>query len=150
MTTPSSISIKNKKASFEYAFLETYTAGMQLFGTEIKAIRESQASINEAYCGFVDHELYVINMHIAEYKQGTCNNHAVKRDRKLLLNRKELDELEYRLSDRGLTIIPLKLFINKDGLAKLDIALAKGKKTHDKREDIKTRDLQRETDRRFK
>ena len=150
MTTPSSISIKNKKASFEYAFLETYTAGMQLFGTEIKAIRESQASINEAYCGFVDHELYVINMHIAEYKQGTYNNHAVKRDRKLLLNRKELDELEYRLSDRGLTIIPLKLFINKDGLAKLDIALAKGKKTHDKREDIKTRDLQRETDRRFK
>ena len=150
MTTPSSISIKNKKATFEYAFLETYTAGMQLFGTEIKAIRESQASINEAYCGFVDHELYVINMHIAEYKQGTYNNHAVKRDRKLLLNRKELDELEYRLSDRGLTIIPLKLFINKDGLAKLDIALAKGKKTHDKREDIKTRDLQRETDRRFK
>ena len=150
MTTPSSISIKNKKASFEYAFLETYTAGMQLFGTEIKAIRESQASINEAYCGFVDHELYVINMHIAEYKQGTYNNHAVKRDRKLLLNRKELDELEYRLSDRGLTIIPLKLFINKDGLAKLDITLAKGKKTHDKREDIKTRDLQRETDRRFK
>ena len=150
MTTPSSISIKNKKASFEYAFLETYTAGMQLFGTEIKAIRESQASINEAYCGFVDHELYVINMHIAEYKQGTYNNHAVKRDRKLLLNRKELDELEYRLSDRGLTIIPLKLFINKDGLAKLDIALAKGKKTHDKRDDIKTRDLQRETDRRFK
>jgi len=150
MTTPSSISIKNKKASFEYAFLETYTAGMQLFGTEIKAIRESQASINEAYCGFVDHELYVINMHIAEYKQGTYNNHAVKRDRKLLLNRKELVELEYRLSDRGLTIIPLKLFINKDGLAKLDIALAKGKKTHDKREDIKTRDLQRETDRRFK
>ena len=150
MTTPSSISIKNKKATFEYAFLETYTAGMQLFGTEIKAIRESQASINEAYCGFVDHELYVINMHIAEYKQGTYNNHAVKRDRKLLLNRKELDELEYRLSDRGLTIIPLKLFINKDGLAKLDIALAKGKKTHDKRDDIKTRDLQRETDRRFK
>ena len=149
MTTPSSISIKNKKATFEYAFLETYTAGMQLFGTEIKAIRESQASINEAYCGFVDHELYVINMHIAEYKQGTYNNHAVKRDRKLLLNRKELDELEYRLSDRGLTIIPLKLFINKVGLAKLDIALAKGKKTHDKREDIKTRDL-RETDRRFK
>ena len=89
-------------------------------------------------------------MHIAEYAQGTYNNHEVRRDRKLLLNRKELNELEYRLSDRGLTIVPLKLFINKDGLAKLEIALAKGKKTHDKREDIKTKDLQREAQRRFK
>ena len=115
MTSAPLISIKNKKASFEFSFLETYIAGIQLFGTEIKAIRQSQASINEGYCSFIDHELYVRNMHIAEYAQGTYNNHEVRRDRKLLLNRKELNELEYRLSDRGLTIVPLKLFINKDG-----------------------------------
>ena len=144
------IVIKNKKASFEFSFIETYVAGIQLFGTEIKSIRSSQASINEAYCVFVDEELFIKQMHISEYKEGTYNNHEVKRDRKLLLNRSELDELSYRLKDRGLTIIPLKLFINKAGIAKLEIALAKGKKSHDKREDIKTKDLQREEQRRFK
>ena len=144
------INIKNKKASFEYHFLETLSAGIQLFGTEIKSIRQSQASISEAYCAFIDDELVVKNMHIAEYKQGTYNNHPVKRDRKLLLHKAELRKLSYQLQDKGLTIIPLRLYLNDKGLAKLEIALAKGKKIFDKRDDIKKRDLQRESQRRFK
>ena len=144
------INIKNKKASFEYHFLETLSAGIQLFGTEIKSIRQSQASISEAYCAFIDDELFVKNMHIAEYKQGTYNNHPVKRDRKLLLHKAELRKLSYQLQDKGLTIIPLRLYLNDKGLAKIEIALAKGKKIFDKRDDLKKRDLQRETQRRFK
>ncbi|MBI2270728.1 MAG: SsrA-binding protein SmpB [Bacteroidetes bacterium] len=150
MADRENITIKNKKASFEYSFIDTYVAGIQLYGTEIKSIRESQAGINEAFCTFIDNELFVRNMHIAEYKQGTYNNHQTKRDRKLLLNKSELDKLQYQLKDKGLTVIPLRLFINDKGLAKLEIALAKGKKVFDKRDDIKKRDLERETQRRFK
>lgn len=150
MSNKEYINIKNKKASYEYSFIDIYVAGIQLYGTEIKSIRESQASVTEAYCVFIDHELFVKNMHIAEYKQGTYNNHTPKRDRKLLLNKNELDKLEYQLKDKGLAVIPLRLFINDKGLAKLEIALAKGKKQFDKRDDIKKKDIERESQRRFK
>lgn len=145
-----SISIKNKKASFEYEFLETFTAGIQLTGTEIKSIRAGKASIVEGYCFMKNGELFIKNMYIAEYEQGTYNNHEPKRDRKLLLNRSELDKLEKKKKDVGLTIVPLKVFINNKGFAKMDIALAKGKKLHDKREDLKSKDAKREMDRAMK
>lgn len=150
MSGNSTISIKNKKASFEYLFLDKYIAGMQLYGTEIKSIRASEVNINDAFCSFIDKELFIRGMHIGEYKQATYNNHPTKRDRKLLLNKSELEKLSYQLKDKGLTIIPLRLFINEKGLAKLEIALAKGKKTFDKRDDIKKRDTERETMRRLK
>ncbi|MBI2279066.1 MAG: SsrA-binding protein SmpB [Bacteroidetes bacterium] len=144
------ISIKNKKAKFEYEFLETFTAGIQLTGTEIKSIRAGKASIVEGYCFMKNGELFIKNMYIAEYEQGTYNNHEPKRDRKLLLNRSELDKLEKKKKDVGLTIVPLKVFINNKGFAKMDIALAKGKKLHDKREDLKSKDAKREMDRAMK
>ncbi len=150
MPDKENISIRNKKASFEYLFLDKYVAGMQLYGTEIKSIRESEVNINDAFCSFIDKELFIKGMHIGEYKQATYNNHPTKRDRKLLLNKSELEKLAYQLKDKGLTIIPLRLFINGKGLAKLEIALAKGKKTFDKRDDIKKRDTERETMRRLK
>lgn len=145
-----SINIKNKRASFEYEFLETFTAGIQLTGTEIKSIRAGKASIIEGYCFIKDGELFIKNMYIAEYEQGTYNNHEPKRDRKLLLNRNELDKLEKKKKDVGLTIVPLKVFINNKGFAKMDIALAKGKKLHDKRDDLKSKDAKREMDRAMK
>lgn len=144
------INIKNKRASFEYEFLETFTAGIQLTGTEIKSIRAGKASIVEGFCYMKNGELFIKNMYIAEYEQGTYNNHEPKRDRKLLLNRSELDKLEKKKKDVGLTIVPLKVFINKNGFAKMDIALAKGKKLHDKREDLKSKDARREMDRALK
>lgn len=138
------INIRNKKASFEYHFLETHIAGISLTGTEIKSIRLSKASLQEAYCYFNDGELYVKSMHISSYEQGTHYNHDPLRDRKLLLKKRELKKLEESLKDKGLTIIPTRLFINDRGLAKLEIALAKGKKLYDKREDIKEKDVKRE------
>lgn len=146
----SKINIKNKRASFEYEFLETFTAGIVLTGTEIKSIRAGKASIIEGYCFIKDGELFIKNMYIAEYEQGTYNNHNPKRDRKLLLNRHEIDKLEKKKKDVGLTIIPLKIFISKNGFAKLDIALAKGKKLHDKREDLKAKDDKRAMNRAMK
>src|SRR5882757_5000716 len=123
------IDIKNRKASFEYSFLEKYIAGMQLTGSEIKSIREGKANIAEAFCLFVNDELFVRNMNINEYKQGGLhNNHPPKRDRKLLLNKHELKKLASKLIDKGLTVIPLRMFINERGFAKMEIALAKGKK----------------------
>jgi SsrA-binding protein len=150
MSTENRIDIKNRKASFEYAFLDKYLAGLQLTGTEIKSIREGKANINEGFCVFNRDELFIRNMHIAHYFEGTYNNVEEKRDRKLLLNRNELSKLQNKLKDQGLTIIPLRLFINEKGYAKLEIALAKGKKLFDKREDIKKKDTQREMDRRLK
>ena len=150
MRTKNTINIKNKKASFEFAFIDIYTAGIQLTGTEIKSIREGKSIINEAFCVFLRNELYVRNMHIAHYFNGTYNNVAEKRDRKLLLNKRELEKLSGKLKDQGLTIIPLRLFVNDKGFAKLDIALAKGKKIYDKRDDIKKRDIERETSLRLK
>lgn len=141
------IEIKNKKASYEYTFLEKFTAGLILTGTEIKSIREAKANIADAYCVFRDSELFIINMHIAEYTFGNIYNHDPKRDRKLLLGKRELKKLKVKLNDKGLTIIPTLLFINEKGLAKLNIALAKGKKLYDKRESIKNKDLQREKSR---
>ena len=143
----SNINIKNKKAAFEYSFLEKFVAGIQLFGTEIKSIREGKANIADAHCVFRNNELWAVNMHIAEYLLGTCNNHDSKRERKLLLTRKELKKLERKSQDKGLTIIAIRMFINERGLAKLEIALARGKKKYDKREDIKQRDSKRELDR---
>jgi SsrA-binding protein len=150
MFTANTINIKNKKASFEYAFIDKFVAGIQLTGTEIKSIREGKSNINEGFCVFMKNELYVRNMHVAPYFNGTYNNVEEKRDRKLLLNKRELDKLSGKLKDQGLTIIPLRLFINEKGLAKLEIALAKGKKLYDKRDDIKKRDIERETSRRLK
>ena len=144
------INIKNKRASFEYEFLEKFTAGIQLTGTEIKSIRAGKASIVEGYCFIKNGELFIKNMYIAEYEQGSYNNHNPKRDRKLLLNRSELNKLEKKKKDVGLTIVPLKVFINKKGYAKLDIALAKGKKLHDKRHDLKEKDAKRQMDRAMK
>ena len=148
MTMPD-INIKNRKASFEYHLLDKYIAGIQLTGTEIKSIRESKASIAEAYCIFINEEMWLKNMHIAEYAQGSYNNHAPKRDRKLLLNRQELNKLSRKL-DKGLTIIPTRLFINEKGFAKVEVALAQGKKLYDKREDIKKKETKRELDRSMK
>ena len=141
------IQIKNKKAGFEYFLIERFTAGIVLTGTEIKSIRAGKASINEAYCAFTANELFVRNMHIAEYEYGTYNNHEPKRERKLLLTARELRKLLTKLNEKGLTLVPTFLFINDKGLAKLEIALAKGKKLHDKRETIKLKDIQREFDR---
>ena len=142
------INIQNKKARFNYEILDKYTAGIVLTGTEIKSIRTSKASIAESFCEFNDREeLFIINMTIEEYLYGTYYNHKPKAERKLLLNRKELKKLKKEVSTKGLTIVPLKLFINDNGFAKLDIALAKGKKVHDKRETIKDRDNKRNLDR---
>ena len=143
----SDIKIKNKRAEFEYFFLEKFTAGLVLRGTEIKSIRDGKANITDAYCTFFNNELFVKNMHIAEYRFGTYLNHQPKADRKLLLTQKELRKLALRCKDKGLTIIPTLLFIDERGFAKLNIALAKGKKAYDKRESIKEKDLRREMDR---
>ncbi|MEI6697055.1 MAG: SsrA-binding protein SmpB [Bacteroidota bacterium] len=141
------INIKNKKAWFEFYLLENFTAGIQLTGTEIKSLREGKANLADAYCLFVGEELFVKSLHIAEYTFGTYNNHDPKRDRKLLLNKRELRKLLNKTKEKGLTIIPTLLFVNEKGLAKLDISIAKGKKLFDKRETLKTKDTQREMDR---
>ena len=143
----SNINIKNKRASFDYIFTETYTAGIVLTGTEIKSIRLSKVSLVDTYCTFINNELWVKNMHIAEYFYGSYNNHVARRDRKLLLDRKELRKLRQAVKNPGFTIVPTRLFINEKGLAKLVIALARGKHEYDKRESIKERDDKRELDR---
>jgi len=141
------INIKNKKAYFDFEILEKLIAGMELTGTEIKSIRNGKASLVDSYCFFENNELWVKGMRISEYEQGSYHNHDPYRERRLLLNRKELNRLEKRVREKGLTIITLRLFINDKNLAKLEIALARGKKEYDKRETIKQKDLQRELDR---
>jgi SsrA-binding protein len=141
------IKIRNKKAGFEFFLLEDYSAGIQLTGTEIKSLREGKANLTDAYCLFVGQELFVKNLHISEYAYGTHYNHDPKRDRKLLLTKRELRKLLTKTNEKGLTIIPTVLFINEKGLAKLDISIAKGKKLYDKRETLKTKDTKREMDR---
>lgn len=142
------VNILNKKAKFSYEILDTYTAGIVLTGTEIKSIRDSKASIAESFCEFNDRgELFVINMTIQEYVYGNYYNHKPKAERKLLLNKRELKKLEKEVNIKGNAIIPLRLFINEKGLAKLEIALGKGKKLFDKRETIKDRDNKRNLDR---
>lgn len=144
------INIKNKRASFEYEFIEKFVAGIQLFGTEIKSIRAGKAGLVDSYCYFSRSELYVKEMHISEYKFGSYYNHEEKRERKLLLNRKELNKLERKTKESGLTIVPTRLFINDRGFAKIEIALCRGKKHYDKRESLKQRDHKREIDRMMK
>ena len=141
------INIKNKRAHFEYQILDKFIAGIQLNGTEIKSIRLGKATITESFCTFKKDELWIRGMHIAEYEFGNYANHEPKRERKLLLNRLELDKLPKKLKDKGLTIVPLRLFITEKGWAKLEIAIAKGKKLHDKRDSLKEKDTQRDIDR---
>jgi SsrA-binding protein len=141
------VEIKNKKARFLYEFLDDYTAGIVLTGSEIKSIRNGKASIVEAYCVVRDGEVWLKNMYIAEYENGSFFNHEPRRDRKLLLNKQEIKKLEKKLKDKGLTIVPSKLFINDKNIAKINIHLAKGKKLHDKRETMKDRDVKRDLDR---
>ncbi len=134
------VNILNKRAKFEYEILERYTAGIVLVGTEIKSIRLGKANIADSFCEFQNGELFAINTHIEEYAYGTHYNHKAKSERKLLLNKKELKSLHKSVQNKGLTIIPLRLFTNEKGLAKLDIALCRGKKNYDKRETIKERE----------
>jgi SsrA-binding protein len=144
------VNIKNKKASFEFQLLDKFTAGIELTGTEVKAIRNGKASIAEAYCLFINNELWLRGMHVSEYDPGSYNNHPPVRDRKLLLQRKEPDKLTKKLTNQGLTIIPLRLYVADSGYIKLDIALAQGKKMHDKRDSIKDKEMKRSIDRALK
>ncbi len=141
------MSITNKKAKFNYDFLDTFEAGIQLTGSEIKSVRENKVSFTDAFCHFMRGELWVKGIHIASYKFASYNGHTETRERKLLLHKRELKKLQRAVEERGLTIIPYKLYINNRGWAKLQIALAKGKKQYDKRESIKQRDVQRDIDR---
>ena len=141
------IEIRNKRATYEYFLIDTYTAGLVLTGTEIKSIRDGKANLADSYCSFRGHELFVNEMHVSEYRFGSYLNHPAKRDRKLLLTERELHKLQNKVKEKGYTIIPVLLFVNPKGLAKLNIALAKGKKFYDKRESIKERDNKRELDR---
>jgi SsrA-binding protein len=143
------INIENRRARFDYQFLDTFVAGLVLKGTEIKSIREGKAGLSDSYCFFKNDELFVKNLHISEYSEASFYQHEALRERKLLLNRQELNKLSKKVKDQGLTIVPKKLFINEKGYAKLEIALAKGKKLFDKRDDIKKRDVEREMNRKF-
>ena len=144
------VNIRNKRATFDYEIIEEYIAGIVLVGTEIKSLRLGKASLVDSYCYFDRGELWIRNVNIAEYTWGTCNNHVPKRDRKLLLNRKELDKLQRSLQDRGLTVVGLRLFITERGLAKVAIGLVRGRKAYDKREYIKENDAKREMDKAMK
>ncbi|MCM1163650.1 MAG: SsrA-binding protein SmpB [Muribaculaceae bacterium] len=143
-TTRKEINIKNKRATFDYAIGDTYTAGLVLTGTEIKSIREGKASLADTFCYIDNGEVWVKNMYVAEYFYGSYNNHTERRDRKLLLNRKEIAKLQKSGKEAGFTIVPLRLFINERGLAKLVIGVARGKKEYDKREAIKDRESKRD------
>lgn len=147
MRLKSDVNIKNRRASFDYLILDRYVAGIQLFGTEIKSIRDGKASLVDTYCIFIGNELWVKQMHISEYRFGSYSNHDVKRDRKLLLTRKELRKLERLTRESGKTIIPLRLFITEKGFAKLEIGLCQGKHTYDKRDALRKADDQRELQR---
>jgi len=144
MRLSSKVDIKNRRASFDYEILDRYVAGIQLYGTEIKSIRESKASLADTYCQFTGDELWVKNMHIAHYQFGSYANHEVKRERKLLLTKRELRKLKRQTLETGKTIIPLRLFINEKGLAKIEIGLCQGKHSYDKRQSLREKDERRE------
>lgn len=146
MTKPK-VNIKNRRASFDYELMDNYTAGIVLCGTEIKSIREGRAGLTDTFCTFSGGELWVRNMHISEYRLGTCYNHDATRERKLLLTKRELRKLQRAVKETGLTIVPTSLFINEKGLAKLNIALARGKKSYDKRDALREKDSRREMER---
>lgn len=150
MNMKNQINIQNKRARFEYHLIDKFVAGMQLSGTEIKSIRSGKASIVEAYCVFQDGEVFIRNMHINAYENGSFYNHKPRGDRKLLLNRKEINKIEKFLKVTGNTLIPLRMFISEKGWAKLEIATAQGKKLHDKRQDLKEKDDKRAMDRAMK
>lgn len=141
------INIRNRQASFEFELLDKYIAGLVLMGTEIKSIREGKVNLQDGYCFFNDGELFVKGINITPYAQGTHYNHEAQRERKLLLKRMEIKKLERKVEEKGLTLVPVRLFINERGFAKLEIALARGKKMHDKRDSIKERDAKRDLDR---
>lgn len=141
--------IRNRSAYFEYAIEDKYEAGLVLLGTEVKSLRAGKASFNDSYCFFNKGELWIKSLHISEYSHGTYNNHNPLRERKLLLNKKELRKIEAKIKEKGYTIVPLALFFNNKGFAKLEIGLGKGKKLHDKRESIKARDTSREIKRKY-
>ncbi|MGL4229222.1 MAG: SsrA-binding protein SmpB [Tannerellaceae bacterium] len=147
---PNNIQIKNKRATFDYELIDTFTAGIVLTGTEIKSIRQGKASLVDTFCFIAKGELWVKNMYIAEYFYGSYNNHAARRDRKLLLNRKELKSIEAATKTTGFTIVPVRMFLNDRGLAKVVVAIAKGKKSYDKRNSLKEREDKRAMDRAFK
>ena len=149
-TKVKSINIKNKRASFDYLLLDKYTAGIALTGTEIKSIRNGKASLVDTFCYINNGEVWVKNMYVAEYSYGSYNNHSARRDRKLLLSRKEIRKLQQDLKNPGFTLVPTLLFINEKGLAKLDIYLCRGKKEFDKRQTLKEKEDRREMDRQFK
>ncbi len=150
MSDYKSINIRNRRATFDYEILEDYTAGVVLVGTEIKSIRMGKASLTESYCYFDRGEIWIKGMNIAEYHWGSCNNHIPKRDRKLLLNKKEIAKLQRGLQDKGLTVVGLRMFLNDRGLAKVVIGLARGRKAYDKREYLKQNDAKREIDKAMK
>lgn len=141
------VDIKNKKATFEYFLIDEYVAGLVLMGTEIKSIRDGKANLTDAYCTFIGNELFVRQMHVSEYRFGSYMNHPAKRDRKLLLTRRELRKLQARTKEKGYTIVPVLLFVDDRGYAKLKIALARGKKFFDKRQTIKDKDTKRDMQR---
>ena len=144
------INIKNRKATFDYEILETFTAGIVLTGTEIKSLRQGKAGLTDTYCMVENHELWVKNMYIAEYSYGSYNNHTTHRDRKLLLTRKEINKIAKAAEQPGYSVVPLRIFINERGLAEMVIAIARGKKLYDKRQTIKEREDKRNLDRLFK
>ena len=150
MFKKSNILIKNKRATFDYEILDRFVAGIQLYGTEIKSIRDGKAGLSDTYCAFINDELWVKNMHISTYFFGTYNNHDVRRDRKLLLTKRELAKLSRGTKETGNTIVPTKLFITEKGLAKLEIGIAKGKKNYDKRQSLKEKEDKRSIDREIK
>ena len=150
MSEQKKINVRNKRATFDYEILEEWTAGIVLVGTEIKSIRMGKVSLTDCYCYFDRGELWIRGVNIAEYAWGSCNNHAPKRDRKLLLNRKEIDRLQRSLQDRGLTVVGLRLFLNERGLVKVVVGLARGRKSYDKREYLKENDARREMDKAMK
>jgi SsrA-binding protein len=143
----SDVNVRNKKASFDYEFLEKFVAGLELKGTEIKSIREGKVNLQDGYCFFTGGQAFAKGINISTYSQGTHYNHEPLRERRLLLKKSEIQKLESKVEEKGLTLVPVRLFINERGLAKLEIALARGKKTHDKRESIKEKDLKRELSR---
>jgi SsrA-binding protein len=144
------VQIKNKRATFEFTLMDRYDCGIMLMGSEIKSIRQGKASIVEAYCYVHNNEIWVKNMNISEYKEASLNNHLPKRERKLLLTKKEIEKIISKLKNKGFTLIPTLLYINEKGFAKLEIHLAKGKKLYDKRESLKTKDATREMARKMK
>lgn len=146
----SQVNIKNKRARFDYEISDTYVAGLVLTGTEIKSIRDGKASLTDSYCMVENGEVWVKGMNVSEYFYGSYNNHAVRRDRKLLLNRKEIEKLQKATSDPGFTIVPLRVFINERGYAKMQIGVGRGKKQYDKRQSIREREDKRNIDRIFK